>query len=104
VTGSRASTEPQGRLGPEGFDPTRKAICVRLRARQDGWPQTGRGWIDATGKGGFETDPAPQVLINPDGPTAANLIEEMQAEIDALIHDLRRSMDRENAYLNSDHQ
>lgn len=53
------------------------AIVAKLTAREDGYPQMGRGTIDAMGRGTIEMDPAPQILVNPDGPEAAEIIKEL---------------------------
>jgi hypothetical protein len=59
-------------------------IVRKLTRREDGYPQTGRGTIDAAGRWAVQMDPAPQVLVNPDGPAAAALITELVEALEAF--------------------
>lgn len=63
------------------------AIVERLRRREDGYPQTGRGTVDATGRVTVQMDPAPQVLVNPDGPEAAQCIEMLVEALEEIVAD-----------------
>src|SRR4051812_25130264 len=49
-TGSRASTEPQGRLGPPGFDPSRIAKRLTVQQRRDLVASNERIWWSADGR------------------------------------------------------